>query len=539
MREELSIESGTTAAPVRVVTCGLSAASDISLLHCDQYLGAPVRCRPVTAAGAAFVRGAACGVDTRLVTLRARLSGLEQTREGDYLDLAVAELGQLERDMLEPTDSISSAYAALRGLSGGPVGIAGEDGEIVCGMVCRRNTAGICNRLYAMPLRNIVEFLRSRQHILQITRAPEHRDSSLDLLAGRLIARIAASADGLHQLWEDMSELFYGGVAMDSLLRDILSRPAHYSLREPWQLIAVRYLLARLLNKRGEPESALTTLGAARQMLPRTTDEHTARLKAAIDLRLTVGLLPKHDAATRQERLLRAVGEYETAEAIPEDFRAYEIASVLGGEATALGSLPALRDSSQPARRHFEDLQMRHRRLLDEYPHVLIEKQEIVSLGLDAVSLLFGLNPNAFGTTGAVLLSEVAARGRMAAIQRGNGIFLAQMTLLQAIAAKERKALDYSYRALVAVARALQEAGIGLRHEGIAAYMSYLDGNEPELSTLFRAVYNWGIDDTSNAVRNTRIVLPPGDLTAAREALRSTGETRSDQGLMSLLAVVE
>ncbi|MFI9536818.1 hypothetical protein ACIG56_26655 [Nocardia fusca] len=474
-------------------------------------------------------------MDTSLVTMQARCAGTEQLDTRSYLDLIISDLGTLEHTSDTPSHEVSYAYRALRGLSGAPAAIFTERTPFVCGMVTRRNTAGMANRIYALRISDIAAFLRSKGYVLQISRRPVGSDNSLGMLTGRLISRLSSEPGGINQLWEDTSELFYSGVAMDELLREILAHPGRYALTDAIQLAGVRYLLARLLSKRGESSAATSMLAEARRALPSSTG---APLSAAIDLRLTVQLLSAQGPAARHEHLAAAVGAFESVDSVPENYRAYEVASVLGGEATRVSCSAPFLDGEASTRRYFTRLRDRHSSLVAEYPLDLTDKQEVVGIGLQALTHLFDVDDASEGSSRADVLAAVATSGKVAAIQRGNGIFMAQMRILEAIAFRHREDADSAYHLIATTAVALAGSDVGLQHEGIGAYLTYLDRYDPASSRLLRAVHGLGVENSLAALRDNRLAVTTTDRGPAEHALlRLRRADAMEANLLSLLDV--
>ncbi|MFQ6226735.1 hypothetical protein [Nocardia sp. NPDC002869] len=531
----MSITNSFGNSDVRVVASGESGATDISLLYCDSHLGSPVRCRDSGPAPEVWIRGAASGVDTSLVTMRARCAGTEYLDTRSYLDLIISDLGMLEHTSDTPSHEVSTAYQALRGLSGAPAATVTEGMPFVCGMVTRRNTAGIANHIYALRISDIAAFLRSKGYVLQISRRPVGPDSSLTMLTGRLISRLSSEPGGINHLWEDTSELFYSGVAMDELLREILAHPGRYALTDAIQLAGVRYLLARLLAKRGESSAATSMLAEARRTLPSSTGDRS-QLSAAIDLRLTVQLLSAHGPDARHEHLAAAVGAFESVDSVPENYRAYEVASVLGGEATRVSCSAPFLDGDASTRRYFTRLRDRHSSLVADYPLDLTDKQEVVGIGLQALTHLFDVEDAAQGSARADVLAAVATSGKVAAIQRGNGIFMGQMRILEAIAFRYREDAENAYHLIATTAIALAGSDVGLQHEGIRAYLTYLDRYDPASARLLRAVHGLGVENSLAALRHDRIAFTTTDRDSAEHALQRLRRADAmEANLLSLL----
>jgi hypothetical protein len=488
-----------------VLVCPPSLVPDVGLLHVGQSLGRPVDCVGPPPNDAVVVRGAVSGLDAEMGTLLGRHAGLESVAGDQLMTVVLEDLGFLESPRAG-TDARSLAFAGLRGMSGAPVGHTDSREALVYGMVVRRNVEGIANRVYALPVEAIRRFLGGHGFALRVGRRFDSTSRSTDLLVGRLITRLLDSPDGLHRLWEDTSELFYSGVPVDAALLEAIRQPDRFALAGV-RVAEVEFLLARLLFKRGAERDAMALLRHARQLAGRGSATEFRHLAALIDLRMM--LHTAHDLGPARRRAIfeHNVGAFEQVSGPSDDERAYEVASATGTEANELVSEASFVRRDDSARRHFAALLARHTGLLADHPRLLRDKQEIVNIGLSVIDVMWGERAEQ-----SEHLAALAARGRLAALQRDNGIFYAQMLLAEAMAAR-RSGRSYRAFALICVVGAILSAsGLQLSHEGVRSYLTYVDEHDAVAAKLLRAAHGLGLS-------NVRPVLLASNLPTSKEML--------------------
>jgi hypothetical protein len=504
----------------RIVVCGDGDDPDVSLLYSHELRGAPITCSIGHIVGPVSLRGAPSGLSTKQATLRGRASGVEELGVHQLFEIVLEDVSLLERSVEQSQgDPQSMAYAALRGLSGAPVCATYENDMLAYALVVRRNVSGIANRVYAVPMSTIKNFLGSKGHVLQTTRRARLSDSTLALLVGRLIRRIAEAPGGLHRLWEDMSELFYAGIPIDTALRDAVAQPSKFGFRAPAQIAGLEFLLARLLLKRGETAPAISILRQARiQAAQSSTDEHR-QLVAQIDLRMLMQLTGALSPYQRRSQFESGVGRYEEVPGIPDDERAYEVASAIGSEATDLATVADFSSHLPVLGRHFSNLLHKHSLLLRTYPYTLRDKQEIVNIGLSILEVLWDIDRPRDTVEKADLLRALAVRGRLAASQRSNAIFYAQMLVIEAIAARMTGDSPRAFTLLGAVGAALADSDLQLSHEGIKSYVSYLDRNDLVASRVLRASYEVDLSHVTDVLLVHNVITSLSERAALERGL--------------------
>ena len=495
-------------APVRIVgatddchegdvrACGTGAEPDVGLLHVGEPLGEPLACAARHPGGPVLVRGSPSGLATSQATLRGWNAGPENLGSQRFIDVIVDDMGFLEPASRSPHPVSSLGYSTLSGLSGAPVCDASRADETpVLGIVARRNTAGITNHVYAVPILVAAVFLGTHGHFLQTSRAQAPDNTSTGILTGRLMGRLMRVPGGMHQLWEDTSELFYAGVPVDVMLEAALNKPVRHGLETPLQTAGVRFLLARLMMKRGRSAQGLTLLRQARSTLRHAKTAEHHRLAALIDLRMLMHSAPTSNLAHRRAAFESGVGRYEDAPGLTDADRAYEVASALGSEAAEWVNLTAFGDDNPFARHYFRRLLGRHGDLLDDRPDVLIDKQEIVHISLNTMDALWDTVGVRHDEDQSARLATLALRGRMAATQRQNAIFQAQMMVTEAIAARIVADDGRAFALLGLVGAALASANLDLSQEGIRSYLSYLDRTDPLSAQVLKVVHSLGAHD--------------------------------------------
>jgi hypothetical protein len=478
--------------PGVVLGCNEGRYPDVGLIYAGERVAEPVACAAaVNAAGPVTIRGCPAGVVTQQANIRGHMFGIEKIETDDYLDIALPDLSLVERSTEgnESSEMRSRVFPILRGFSGAPVVVGGEDNAaLVTGLVVRRNTRGIANRVYAVPVQSAVAYLSEIHFTLRIQRRRLTSSLLTGALVGQLMVRSLRSDAGMHELWEDISSLFYQGLPMDDLLRSIIEHPTDFGLGERLTVSELEFLLARLVQKRGRHREAMRLFrSAAAGAAAGRTPGHQS-LAALVRLRELGG--SSFSPPSNQRRVLfeQAIGQYEELPDIPEDERAYEVASVLGVEAANLSNSESFLSGEDRSRRYFLEMTEKHESLLSEFPDVLLEKQEVVQLMLQLSVILWGLRGDAGLAGRSEEISHLAARGSRAALQRTNGIFYCQMMIAQAVAERMRGDNQSAFFLVGLAAHALADSGLTLDHEGLRTLGGYIKTADPLLSELLSAV---------------------------------------------------
>jgi hypothetical protein len=468
---------------------------DVGLIYAEERLAESMACAVLDSPSPVIIRGCPSGVVTQQANMRGWLSGSERIGADDFLDIVLSDLAILEaaESANKSSEMRSRVFPALRGLSGAPVAVSGDDeSTLITGMVVRRNTEGIANRVYAVPIRSVRDYLARIGFTLQLQQRLSTSGTLAGALAGRLVMRLLQSSTGMHELWEEISGLFYQGMPMDDLLRSVIQRPAAYGVGGELAVSELEFLLAKLIQKRGRQREAMALLRSAAAGAATGRSAGHQRLSALVQLRELGGssfMLP-----SGQRRLLfeQAIGRYEGLATIPAEERAYEVASALGVEAAYLSSSESFMSGDARAHRYFLEMTEKHKTLVSEYPGVLLEKQEVVQLMLQMSSSLWGLKSDAGPDERSSEILNIAAQGSRAALQRTNGIFYCQMIIAQAVAARIGADDHLAFFLAGLAASALAGSGLTLDHEGLRALRGYIEIADPLLGVLLSAVLRLG-----------------------------------------------
>ena len=506
-----------------LLACNSSEYPDIGLLHVEDRFTAPVTSVSHTSPGAIIVRGSPSGVLTEQATIRGWNYGQELISSELYLDLVLTDLS-----VIEPTKSVSEkdaessdVYSALRGLSGAPVIIADAlNTPAVIGMVAKRNVRGIANRVYATPIRSAAEYLLKEGFFLQIALPPLTIGPSLGALAGRLMVRVLESSSGMHELWEEVSGLFYQGLPMDQLLYDAIRNPSKYGIEEGIAIHELEYLLARLLQKRGRVPDAARLLRSAGQGASLGRSPEHRRLSALVRLREMGGLAFGSQSAQRWTMFDRALGTYEDLTEFSEDERAYEVASALGAEAGDLSIDERFLDGDDRAQAHFAHMARKHHELVRMYPRWLLDRQEVVGVMLELTTTLWGIGSDLPLIGQAEPVLGIVARGTAAALQRSNAIFYSQMMVGRAAAARAVSDDETAFFLAGLAADALAKSHLTLGHEGLKVLYAYLQRTDPILAEFMRVVSARGSAASLVYLLNQPLLDSRSERNAMIEALR-------------------
>jgi hypothetical protein len=148
---------------------------------------------------------------------------------------------------------------------------------------------------------------------------------------------------------------------------------------------------------------------------------------AAIDVRRIAERASAHPTGPAMLGYWNACQRLERTVEDAPSYYAYEVASCSGRIATRLlghiGGVNASEERSEAKR--LADTQAE---LIGEFPRILLVKQEIVQIAVEVLLVLGG-----DGGARSDQLGDLVLRGMNAARQRGNQIFLAQMTIVESL----------------------------------------------------------------------------------------------------------
>jgi hypothetical protein len=282
--------------------------------------------------------------------------------------------------------------------------------------------------------------------------------------------------------------------------------------------------MARLIQKRGRQREAMALLRSASAGASAGRSAEHQRLSALVQLRELGG--SSFALPSDQRRLLfeQAIGRYEGLADIPEEERAYEVASALGVEAARLSNSESFMSGDAKAHRYFLEMAEKHKSLVSEYPGVLLEKQEVVQLMLQMSSSLWGLKADAGQNERSEEILNIAAQGSRAALQRTNGIFYCQMIIAQAVAARMGTDDQLAFFLAGLAATALAESGLTLDHEGLRALRGYIKIADPLLGVLLAAVLQRGASRGISSVIDGPYAMSHSERVALVEASRRLRE---------------
>lgn len=540
--------TGEVIGEVAVLMCTApDDASDVALLYVDGHELSRLTCiLDVPATGTpVVVRGAPAGVGTLFANFHGLVCGEEMLGDLPVLDIVLEDLTVFDqpaelRDAADRTP-ISLPFRALRGLSGAPVVEADARGELrrVLGLVTRRNTRGIANRVMAVRLADVRSALLVAGHVLAGERSPTSlRDQTIEAWLGMSFMAAAASPELEHDLWEQLSGMFYAGHPVDDVLTEMAGDPRRYGITDDLTRCLLDHLCSRLLAKTGRSTEAAHFRD--RVMAQRSLDgnEDYDRIAALTRLRRVVEDAEPGRPDEWMRRFEAAAGVVEDLGSLPDPNKAYELASATGRLALELlrghvgapcrtlpepGLLPSVRT-----------LTTRHGLFVQAYPSLLVEKQEIVQIGLAGLQTASAL------VAGEVEPDELMAlchRGRIAARQRRNAIFHAQMLLLEALTMWLTGRREQGLSLAIIVGSALRSASLSTDHEGVAQVHGVVRQASPTLGAVLTAVSRHGLGEGV-----ARCTHPSDRPTATVASLRRAAQVASDrvaevEGLPGLLDV--
>ncbi|WP_143082341.1 hypothetical protein [Nonomuraea wenchangensis] len=468
--------------------CGIlfCAAEDVALLYHADRLGEPLPCVADRTEGDVLVRGAPYGVASGQATFDACLAGVE----GGLLDIVLRSLTYVEpeagHDPLVPLPG-SPVYRALRGLSGAPVMRVRADRSVqVIGLVTHRNTRGIANRIYGIPTDRLVEILAAQNFALQVTTDPRPTSSDRTILTG-LLRELITEPGGDLMLWTRLSGLFYSGEPIDRILEAMLAEPQRYGL-DDLALARAGFVHARLRLKREAGAASLVRLREAKARADRADPQDESGLSALMGLRLLMESSRSGDPKNHAHLFEQAIGKISGASSLTDRQKAYEMASALGREAVlAYLSDPPPWPADSVTAGYYKRLETQHLSLLQEYGAALRDKQEVVHIGLAIAPAIWEVS------TRAEQVDALVITGKNAAIQRSNAIFYCQMLLVEAMLCRRKQSHLRAFTLACLTTQALNNAGLLLSHEGVAAILRCVKVVDPSLYRLVTLVHKFGI----------------------------------------------
>ncbi|MGA7705780.1 MAG: hypothetical protein WB998_12890 [Solirubrobacteraceae bacterium] len=521
----------------------VSELDDVAVVYIAESLGTSLTCVdlfPFTGTPA-YVRGAPAGASTSLSTFEARIAGTEVSNERTVIDVVLSDMSPLIADTPRPLPQVwhpDAIHEALKGLSGAPVVVGGRIGASGAIAVATRRSTRLANRVVAVPIRAVADLLGQSGRVLLLDRRPLADPAlSRGAIEGALLAQVLGSPENEHEAWETLSGLFYQGIPVDVFLGDQVEADRSGRRLPPPAAARARYLLARLMLKRGNLGEARTLLRQLDAELPAAGPSDRARLAALARLRLLIESPESVSWRQREDKLLRTLAAVEDRSEIPEPVRAYEVASAVGREAMMVAGFLARDQTDADIASYFVRLTERHRSLIADYPAALVEKQEIVEIALATVGVLWGASGPLGDPEQLARLETMAVRGMVAARQRENAIFYSQMLIIIAIIARTRGDWPAAFRIGFVIGDVLQRGGIGITHEGINALVLYARAYDPLLAEIISAAHMLG------AHAGVAHLVSPATRprTEARELLvasaQATEAIESFEGLIDIFAI--
>jgi hypothetical protein len=534
---------GTHVVRTRVIDSVVSELDDVAVVYISESLGASLACVDLLPfmGTRSYVRGAPAGASTSLSTFEARIAGVEIANERTVLDVVLNDMSPLIADTPGRLPHVwrpDAIHGALKGLSGAPVVVGGPLGASgAIGVVTSRGTR-LANRVVAVPIRTVAALLSQSGRILLLDRRPLS-DTTLShgRIEGALLAQVLGSREHEHEAWETLSALFYQGIPVDLFLHEQIEADRRNTRLSPTTAARARYLLARLMLKRGNLSEAKTLLHKLDAELPATGSGERARLAALVRLRLLIESPESVPWRQREEHLLRTLAAVEDRSEIPEPVRAYEVASAIGREAMTVAGVLARERSDTDIAAYFVRLAGRHRDLILDYPSLLVEKQEIVAIALATVGVLWGVTGPLGDPEQLSRLEAMARRGMVAARQRENAIFYSQMLIIIAVIARIRGDWPAAFRIAFIIGDVLQRAGIGTTHEGIGSLVRYARAYDSLLAEIISVAHTLGAHD--GVVQLVSPAIRPR--AEARELLSASAQAREAvetfEGLIDIFVI--
>ena len=382
-----------------------------------------------------LVRGAAPHYSTIFTNIDGKILGEEKI----FGQKKVLQLRLNTSLIFDEQNEFIPEQKILRGLSGAPV-LVEAGGETVCVGVLgnlERDLRGSAQ--YAVPMKTIMRDCLEQLHIrYRVFDAKEkdslvfHEEALVELVIGDTENFLFSEEELEQQAWNKLSDLFYKGIPVDILLRDIIKSDTFMKYNSEMQC-ALMYFYARLLLKRNNRERAFAVFSDISGMAGKVSAGTGNKLGALINCRRAI----EKEIVTPDETLkaIRYAGDrVANLRGSSDIYIAYELASMYGRGLTNLFSIDV--DYSRWEKEEVFKIYMEHKQLLESNP-VKLCKQDVVNTSLQWYIGFWQLN-HEFDLQS---LSMAVRDGFSQSKKRKNGIFYIQSMIAHAIVCK-RKAYD-------------------------------------------------------------------------------------------------
>lgn len=431
-----------------------------------------------------YVRGSIPHYTTVFTSINGNILG----RESIVNQNKVLQLSLDTRLVFDEDSKAIPEQKILQGLSGAPVFVEIEEKAICVGVLSNleRDSAGSVK--YAVLMKTIIEECLDPLHIPYkiFERKNNNIDSEqknetfIELILENTDDFIFAEESLEQEAWNKVSDLFYKGMPVDSLLKEIIESNGFIQYSAEIRC-TILYFYARILFKRSRRNDAFRIFQEISQMFPSVSQQTKEKLNVLIDSRSIIER--KIEIPKETLRSIRYVGDKITnLSNASNEFIAYELASIYGRGLTNL--FADNMDFSVQDKEELKKIYIAHENLLNSNLDKLY-KQDVVNTSLQWYLGYWGIDK----TFDLQKMDSAVRNGFIQSKKRKNNIFYIQSMISYGILKVfDNKNVD-AVRILLLSVKLMHDKKIGLIHEGIRQLLLILKEKNLAIYAMFKLAY--------------------------------------------------
>lgn len=430
-----------------------------------------------------FVRGAIPHYSTIYTSIDGKILGVEKI----FNQKKVLQI-KLETDLIfDSQNKVIPEQEILRGLSGAPV-LVDLNGGVVCvgilGNLERDNRGSL---KYAVPMRTVEEDCLKQLNITyRLFNKNEknniffQNEALIELAFGDTDEFLFSEEDLEQNAWNKLSDLFYKGIPIDTLLSNIIESDVFQKYNAEVKC-AVLYFYARLLFKRSKNKLAFGVFHDITNMLSGVSSNTRIKMEALINSRSAIER--KIELPNETLNAIRYAGEkIINLPNTSDEYVSNELASMYGRGLTNLFSINS--DYSFQEREDLSKIYLEHSYLLKKNP-IRLCKQDVVNTSLQWYLGYWGINKEFDIQRLSVAISD----GFIQSKKRKNSIFYIQSMIAYGIwCALNNKAIQ-AVKILLLSVKLMNKEKVHLNHEGIKQLLLILKEKYLSLYAVFEIAY--------------------------------------------------
>lgn len=436
-----------------------------------------------------FVRGAIPHYSTIYTSFDGKILGEESISN----QKKVLQISLDTKLIFDAQNKLIPEQEVLCGLSGAPV-LVELNGETVCVGVLgnlERDCRGSVK--YAVPIKTIVEDCLKQLHItyrLLNEKAEDNisfQEEALIELAIGDTEEFLFSEEKLEQTaWNKLSNLFYKGFPVDSLLHSIIESKSYQTYNAEVKC-AILYFYARLLFKCSKNMLAFDAFHNISKMLCAVSYSTRIKLETLISSRSAIE--KRIELPDETLSAIRYAGDkIVNLPGASDEYVSNELASLYGRGLTNLFSIHI--DYSCQEKEELSKIYLEHKYLLEKNP-IKLCKQDVVNtslqwyLGYWGVSKEFDLQS----------LSVAVYNGFIQSKNRKNSIFYIQSMISYGLFCALNEQKVQAVKILLLSAKLMHKEKVRLSHEGVKQLLLILREKYISLYMIFEIAYKTQMDE--------------------------------------------